>query len=257
MPQSQSWPVVMYTFLTATTVRKTKIPLEKGINGAWLIATVATQSIAILGTLYAPFVTSTPTKEILLFSALCMYFIGCILYLLIISLIFYRFSFFPLKASELGAPYWINMGAVAITTLAGSTLILHANHWSFFNELSIFLKGFTLFFWCTATWWIPLLLLLGVWKHFIEKTPLPWSRKGYHPSYWGMVFPLGMYTACTFQLAEALNIGFLKSIPKYFIYVAFAGWLMVFAGMLHQIIINLFFNRTLKTKKDEKALENA
>ena len=87
-----------------------------------------------------------------------MYLLGAMLYLSIITLIFYRFTFFPLTAEQLTPPYWINMGAVAITTLAGSPLLLPAGpHGRSSAMLRPFLTGFTLFFWATATWWIPLL----------------------------------------------------------------------------------------------------
>ncbi len=48
------WVVVMYAFFTATVVRETKPTLETGINGAWLLAIVATQAVSVLGTLLAP-----------------------------------------------------------------------------------------------------------------------------------------------------------------------------------------------------------
>jgi len=47
------WAVVMYTFLTAVTVRENKPLFEAGMSGTWLLATVATQSISVLGTLLA------------------------------------------------------------------------------------------------------------------------------------------------------------------------------------------------------------
>ena len=59
----------------------------------------------------------------MLFVALCMYLLGAMLYLTIITLIFYRFTFVPLTVDQLTPPYWINMGAVAITTLAGASLL--------------------------------------------------------------------------------------------------------------------------------------
>ncbi|WP_347836715.1 hypothetical protein [Gracilibacillus sp. JCM 18860] len=107
--------------------------------GAWLIAAVATQSISILGTLLTPSMENG--QVIVLFLTLCMYFLGCMLYLNIITLIFYRFTFLKLEFAALTPPYWINMGgAVAITTLAGSTLILHAEKWSLLVEITPFFK---------------------------------------------------------------------------------------------------------------------
>src|SRR5690625_345769 len=85
------WLIVMYTFFTSVTIRFIKPNLAEGINGAWLIAAVATQSLSILGTLLSPYIVTG--HEIVLFFTLCMYFLGCMLYLNIITLIFYRFTF--------------------------------------------------------------------------------------------------------------------------------------------------------------------
>ena len=231
------WCIIIYTFLTIITVKRHKPSIEKGINGAWLITIVATQSIAILSALIAP--TTTAGEDVIFFFSLYMYFVGCFLYIIINALIFYRFSFFTFQPKELSAPYWINVGAAAITTLAGSTLMLSGAEWAFMPSILPFMKGFTLFFWSASSWWIPLFLILGFWRHFAKKVPLPFSNSGYHPSYWSMVFPLGMYTACTFKLSEALGLQFLKSIPEYFIYIAFASWIMVFAGLIHTLAIRL------------------
>ncbi len=108
----------------------------------------------------------------MLFVALCMFLLGAMLYLTIITLIFYRFTFVPLTMEQLTPPYWINMGAVAITTLAGASLLSsQAELWPFLAMLRPFVAGFTLFFWATATWWIPLLLILGVWRHVVRRYP--------------------------------------------------------------------------------------
>ena len=222
------WTLVMYTFFASVTVRENKPPLERGLNGAWLIAAVATQSISVLGTLLASHFGTY--RELLLFFTLCMFLIGCMLYLLLITLIFYRFTFINLTTEMLTPPYWINMGAVAITTLAGARLILAAPDWEFLGEISPFIKGFTLFFWAAGTWWIPLLFILGIWRHIYKRFPLT-----YDPQYWGMVFPLGMYTACTFQLAKAINFEYLLLIPRFFIYLALAAWLLAFIGLIRSL----------------------
>jgi len=226
------WHVLIYTFFAAATVKEEKPTLETGINGAWLIAVVATQSISVLGTLLAPGLGAW--KETLLFYTLTMYLLGGMLYILIMALIFYRFLFFRLEAKQLTPPYWIGMGAVAITTLAGDTLILNAGQWAFLEELLPFLKGFNIFFWATATWWIPLLVIFGAWRHLYKRYPL-----SYDPQYWGLVFPLGMYTTCTFQLAKALQLPFLLAIPQYFVWVALAAWLVTFAGLIYRLVSSL------------------
>ena len=85
--------------------------------------------MSVLGSLLAP--TFGDSRHVVLFFALCMFLIGCMLYLAIITLIFYRLTFIRLTPQTMAPPYWINMGAVAITTLAGATLLLHVGEWPF------------------------------------------------------------------------------------------------------------------------------
>ena len=223
------WAIVMYSFFTLVTIRENKPELVIGLNGAWLLAAVATQSVSVLGTLLAG--QFEAYRESLLFFTLCMFLVGCMLYLLLITLIFYRFTFLDLTTASLTPPYWINMGAVAITTLAGARLILAAREWSFLGEILPFLKGCTLFFWASGSWWIPLLFILGAWRHIYKRFPLR-----YDPQYWGMVFPLGMYTTCTFQLSKAINFEPLMIIPQVFIFLAFAAWIAASAGLIYSFV---------------------
>jgi tellurite resistance protein TehA-like permease len=217
------WAGLTYTIFTALTVRRDKPPLSVGIHGGWLVAVVAPQSVAVLGAQLARFLA--PHEETVLFFALTMWLGGGMLYIWIIGLIFYRYTFFEMAPSDMSPPYWINMGAVAISTLAGTMLIAGADKAPILSGLLPFLKGFTLLFWATATWWIPMLVILGVWRHVYRRFPLR-----YDPLYWGAVFPLGMYTACTFRMTEVMRVDFLRPVPHAFIYIALAAWLATFLG---------------------------
>ncbi len=238
------WCLLMYTFITAVTIREPKPTLETGLSGGWLLLVVSTQSISVTGARIADHFSAW--AEAILFLTVVMYLLGFMLYILVISLIFYRFTFFSLKPEALGPPYWINMGAMAITTLSGSILILEANHWTLIQEILPFLKGLTLLFWATATWWIPLLLILGIWRHGNKRVPIV-----YEFSYWGLVFPIGMYTVCTFQIAKALELDFLFVIPRYFVFIALFAWGLTFFGLFLQLLKKL--NASLSTRKNMEA----
>jgi tellurite resistance protein TehA-like permease len=218
------WILFVSTFFTVVISGEKKPTVPDGISGATLILVVATEGICVLGTLL-----SVPAgfREWILFVCLAAYGVGAILYLILITIIMFRWMFFPLDASNLTPSYWINMGALAITTLAGSRLILSADGWSFLREIMPFLKGLTFCFWAMAAWWIPLLVIAGVWRHGIQKAPIR-----YDPQYWSMVFPLGMFTVATILFEKATGLSMLHLIPRATIWFAWIAWAAAFVGML-------------------------
>jgi len=223
------WVLLTYAIFAALTIKEDKPPLDRGINGGWLLAVVATQSLAVLGALLAARAPQ-PWRLELNFFALSMWLWGGMLYSWMMSLIFYRYTFFRFAPSDLAPPYWINMGAMAISTLAGSLLIVNAPDAPFLQALLPFLKGFTVLYWATGTWWIPMLLVLAVWRYVYKRFPLR-----YDPLYWGAVFPLGMYSAATHEMARALQLDFLGFVAPMFLAVAFAAWSAAFVGLLRML----------------------
>lgn len=230
------WAVSTYTIFALLTVSDKKPTLAEGINGGWLVAVVATQSVCVLGcALGGAFLGD---RNITLFVLMSFWLGGGMLYLWIIGLIFYRYMFFPFSPRDLMPPYWINMGAVAISTLAGAALASAAGSSTLLAPLKPFILGLTMMFWATATWWIPMLLVLGIWRHRVSDV-----RLSYDPLYWGLVFPVGMYAASTFRLATALDAPFLLWIARVFVVAAVSVWLLTFLGlarrMLYAVLLGL------------------
>ena len=224
------WIGLTYTIFTGFTVKEHKPTLDKGISGAWLLAVVATQSIAVLSALLATHLDQ-PYKLEINFFALSMWLWGGMLYIWMMSLIFYRYNFFALSPGDLSPPYWINMGAMAISTLAGSLLIINVADAPFLHSLLPFIKGFTVFYWATGTWWIPMLLLLALWRHVYKRFPMH-----YDPLYWGGVFPLGMYAVCTHTMIEAMGFHFLEWLPQAFVIIALIAWTVTFIGLVRSLL---------------------
>ena len=223
------WVALTYAVFTGLTVKERKPTLDQGISGGWLLAVVATQSIAVLSALLAAHMEQ-PGRLEMNFLALSTWLCGGMLYIWMMSLIFYRYTFFPFLPGDLSPPYWINMGAMAISTLAGSLLILNAPDAPFLLSLLPFIKGFTVFYWATGTWWIPMLVVLALWRHVYRRFPLR-----YDPLYWGAVFPLGMYAVGTERMVEAMGFPFLGFLPPAFLAVALIAWTAAFAGLAFEL----------------------
>src|SRR5260370_5286032 len=109
------WTLIMYAFFALVTVRESKPPIESGLSGVWLIAVVATQSISVLGTLLAG--QFGKYRESLLLFSLCMFLLRCMHYSLLLTLIFYRFTFVNLTTAPLPPPFSLTIAPFAITTL--------------------------------------------------------------------------------------------------------------------------------------------
>lgn len=200
-------------------------PIERALNGAWLIAIVATESLAITWVLLTSILPAQ--RATLLLLSYTFWTFGVLLYLIFITLIIYRFFFRRVEHGDLTPPYWINMGAMAITTVAGVRLLDAPQPTALLVTLRPYIEGFTVMMWAWGTWWIPLLIIIGFWKYVVAREPIR-----YQPALWSIVFPLGMYATALQLLTHIPGLEFLEVVGPTATWIAFAAWALVALGWL-------------------------
>jgi tellurite resistance protein TehA-like permease len=88
------------------------------------------------------------------FAAAALWLCGGMVYVWVISLIFYRYVFFHLAPKDLAPTYWISMGAMAISALAGALLMLNTAGAPFLAALLPVLAGGTRLLLRRAAAWV-------------------------------------------------------------------------------------------------------
>lgn len=241
-----TWAAIMYP-VYINLIGRLEGPIETVISGASLLTTVSTQSVAVLGSQSAHlFGGAAPT--IMLVSWL-FWAAGFMLYLVVIILVAYRLLARKVEPADWNGTYWICMGAVAITTVAGSALVQNMSAHPQLGDLVDPTLVVTFLAWAIGTWWIPILIVMDIRKLAFEGLErskpwwvrvFPWLRLGLGsranhyitPLSWGRVFPMGMYTAATLGIAAASGIQELVVIPRYWGWLALLIWALSVTGTL-------------------------
>jgi tellurite resistance protein TehA-like permease len=121
------------------------------------------------------------------------------------------------------------MGATAISVLAGARYLALPAGFPVVRATAGFVEGFTYVLWAFGTWWIPLLVILGSWRHIRRHWPL-----AYEPTLWSIVFPLGMYSVATLSFGKVAHLNFMEPLSRFMLWVAVAAWAVVAVAFLAQ-----------------------
>jgi tellurite resistance protein TehA-like permease len=200
-----------------------------GVNGSWLIWVVGTQSLSVAASVLVPV---WPSQSGLLAPfAVGLWSVGLVLYLLLVSMIMLRWLTVPMTPAALGPPYWILMGATAITVLAGARILALPSVLPVVGATTGVVEGFSFVLWAFGTWWIPLLVVLGLWRHVRRHWPLT-----YEPTLWSVVFPLGMYSVATLSFGKVTHLSFMEPISRFMLWVAVAAWTAVAVAFVVRLI---------------------
>jgi tellurite resistance protein TehA-like permease len=208
-------------------------------NGTWFIWVVASQSVATAAATLEP-VTDSWRRELAVV-AVFAWSVGVFLYAAAGVFVAARMMLYPFGPTDLTPPYWVAMGACAITVLAGARIV-EMDSAPMVDVTRGLVAGTSVMFWAFATWLIPALIAAGWWRHGLNRVPLR-----YEATLWSIVFPLGMYAVAGIYLGQADSLPIVEGIGRFWLFaVAFPVWMCTFVAML----LNVY--RTLGGRGDQR-----
>ncbi|WP_228266341.1 tellurite resistance/C4-dicarboxylate transporter family protein [Ornithinimicrobium ciconiae] len=227
-----AWLVMGYVIPWTAVLGKVARPVVANANGTWFIWVVASQSVAVAAATLEP-VSETATQGLSVL-AVVAWSVGVFLYVAAGVLVALRMLLYDLRPEDLNPPYWVAMGACAITVLAGARIVEMAAA-PMVDATRGLVAGLSVMFWAFATWLIPVLFAVGVWRHWFHRVPLR-----YEATLWSMVFPLGMYAVAGIYLGQADALPLVGWIGAVELWLAFAVLLLVLIAMLRHLLLTVF-----------------
>src|SRR5690606_33360699 len=135
----------------------------------------------------------------------------------------------PCRPGSFSPPYWVALGARAITVVAAARIVEMADA-PMVDATRGLIAGTAVFFWAFGTWLIPPLVIAGLWKHVRHRVPLR-----YEATMWSIVFPLGMYGVGSQFLGDVDQLPIVHAIGFGESWIALAAWGITFVAMLVSI----------------------
>lgn len=224
-----AWLVLSY----AVPLRVITGPRAEGVlqsaNGTWLVWVVATQSLSTGASSIVPMWPAQAEGVSLL--AVAFWGVGVVLYVVVMTVVLIRLLLFPVRAEDLTPPYWVSMGATAITVLAGDRL-LQLPAQPALTAVTPVVTGLCVVLWAFGTWlWPPLL------ARTVRRATLHHGVTGlYRPSLWSMVFPFGMYSVSSVELGTVAHAPWIHAIGLGEGWLALVAWGLVFLAMLASLV---------------------
>ena len=214
------WLVLTYGLFSSIVLAGNR-PLLREITGVWLIWVVGTQSIAVLATALAPQLPWPMGRELLAVASVLFWSVGVVLYLILVVIIFLRLFLIETTPAEMGPAYWILMGATAISVRAAAGILMLSSSAPnpLLEEMHAFVAGAAVVLWSFGSWFIPALVLFGLWRYLVRR--FPWS---YEPKLWSVVFPLGMYAVASVTLGRAIDFEFMRDLATVWVWFGVTAW---------------------------------
>jgi tellurite resistance protein TehA-like permease len=227
-----AWLVLGYVVPWTAVLGREERPVVVTANGTWFIWVVASQSVAVAAAAIEP--VYDPVRRELALLAVVSWSVGVFLYGAAGVLVSLRLMLYAFGPEDLTPPYWVSMGALAITVLAGARIVEMADA-PMVDATRDLIAGLAVVFWAFATWLIPVLVAAGWWRHVVRKVPLR-----YEATLWSIIFPLGMYAVAGIYLGDTDRLPVVAAVGGAELWIAFAAWLLVLVAMLRHVLQTVF-----------------
>ncbi|MFF2998306.1 tellurite resistance/C4-dicarboxylate transporter family protein [Streptomyces sp. NPDC057950] len=198
------WPGLLYLFVRGLRLR---------MPGSVFLGCVATQALAVL----AASLAEAARADWLAYAALVLFWLG-FLVLYVVAL-----TCFDLRETATGGgDQWIAGGALAISALAASKLVLAYQAdgylWNY-DDNGVML-------WVSQA----LIMVTLAWYAVLAVAELLWRRPRYDVRRWATVFPMAMTAAAALSVADAVGFAWLRGLGQVLLWTSVAAWLLVAAG---------------------------
>ena len=233
------WGGAVILWLTIATLTLRALVRHRGpdvvgfASGRWLLAVVSIESIAVLGTA----VSVATESAVALGAALIAWAAGIVAYpvvAFVIAMRLHRRGWHPMDVTP---DHWILMGALAICTLAATDLAVPSQ--AVIPGLHPAIAAVAWLTWIGAG---TLYLLLAVTS--LHRLIMWRATRQSDIRWWAVVFPLGMYAACTFGLFHVTHVDALRVLASAILWPALAAWVLAGLMSLRTIVRGLTLERT-------------
>lgn len=226
-----AWLALGYVLPWSVVLGTPSRPVLKHADGSWFLWVVAAQSVAVSAASLEPALPGL--RQALAATAVFSWSVGVFLYGAVGFALAARLLLYDLRPTEVTPPYWVAMGATAISVLAGARIV-EMRPSPMVEATRGLVAGASVLFWAFGTWLIPVLVAAGWWRHRVHRVPLE-----YRPALWSLVFPLGMYSVAGTSLDHADHLPLTGEIGLVGLWVAFAVWALTLVAMLVHLVRTL------------------
>jgi tellurite resistance protein TehA-like permease len=223
-----AWLALGYVVPWTAVLGRSERPVLETANGTWFIWAVASQSVAVAAATIEP--QFAGARRWLALLAVFSWSVGVFLYAAVGILVALRLMLYRFGPEELTPPYWVSMGALSITVLAGARIVEMADAPTVAVTRDL-IAGLAVVFWAFATWLVPVLVAAGFWRHAVRNVPLT-----YDPMLWSIIFPLGMYAVAGIYLGRVDSLPVVLAIGRVELWVALAAGALVMVAMLRHLV---------------------